>query len=1367
VAKLLYMHMLGYPTHFGQMECVKLIASPTFPEKRIGYLGLMILLDEKHQVLMLVTNSLKNDFSNKNPYIVGLALASLGNICSSDMARDLANEVEKFFRHQNAYIRKKAALCAIRIIRKVPELIEEFQGSVTNLLNDKNHAVLLTAVCLIIEMIKLDGKLIGSTFRKIVPTIVRLLKNLVLAGYVSEYDVVGITDPFLQCKLIHLLRILGTGDREASDFMNDILAQVSINTESNKNPGNAILYECVMTIMSIEAEGGLRVLAINILGRFLTNRDNNIRYVALNCFPTDHEILTELGFSTLDAVSAHLNTHGTLKVACWVDGALEYHPITAADVVVKDGSHRLINLRSTSLSTEHSDGSTHVANGSQVDLDPTANHRMWLRVGPGKGNRQWSSGQAPPFEIHSAASVRASALGGKGYVAQFSAVFDHGTAGDDHVLPFVATLGLVGDQVFAFLELYGYWLGDGWLDGDAGHVSFGPKKPQDDAYLDGLFARLPLQLLSERQQPGSGPGEGYRRNELNANGQRTYRITSPVWFALFAGQYGHKYTGTGRSAPSPSSGAAGPAAAPVSRSQEESKDECCDTSSPSTPVSFCTSPSSGELFPTAPSSAPVASRPASAPQSGRQGEGKAESPGPLAAEEIDSAKWFWYWVWRLSRAGARAVLRGLRFADGDEARHAASGTDGGAIGTSSVRFRDEVVRLAIHAGFTATFALEKRKGESLNCNERGVRITASEHHWKVRYSDYVREAAPKLSLDTECGERVFNGRVWCVSVPTEQQLIMVRKMINVEDGVTHRASRPVIVGNTLCKCVNKDTAAVQRHRNTVVDCLKDADISIRRRALDLIYALVTKNNVKALVKELLNYLALTSGDLEFKADLTEKICLVVERFAPSKHWHIETIVQVLQTAGNFTRENVATDLILLIARTPNLHAYSVYKLFHSLWKKYKHAQLPLIHVVVWCVGEFGDMLTSQAGYDAAFAIENANPADTANGLEPGTSDITVVSETMVLDLIYKIIKSPISQTITRQYILNALVKLTGRFSPAGAERERLKSYIAYYQNSMNMELQQRSCEYSTLSGEGLDKIRAGVVGRMPVPTKKAKKTDDAAATATDKKKEEESEESESEGSETDSDGETDKAAKKPASSPAAAGANGTRKPAAAAAAPVVDIFGDLLGNAPAPAASPAVSKPVQSAGDLMDLFGGGSITTAPAAQPAAASMPFDIFGGSAPAPAQQAAPSSLNTMGDLFGSLPSASPSSSAASPAGVQNFPQEKVFESKGLSVAFAFSRATASPELLNVTASFSNSTSTDFTNFDFQVAVLKNVVLTMSPATSTVIPAHSSGAVTQQLKLNNTLHGKKKLLIRVKIDYKINGQPQTEQAQISQFPA
>lgn len=59
LAKLMFIHMLGYPTHFGQMECLKLIATAGFPEKRIGYLGLMLLLDERQEVLMLVTNSIK------------------------------------------------------------------------------------------------------------------------------------------------------------------------------------------------------------------------------------------------------------------------------------------------------------------------------------------------------------------------------------------------------------------------------------------------------------------------------------------------------------------------------------------------------------------------------------------------------------------------------------------------------------------------------------------------------------------------------------------------------------------------------------------------------------------------------------------------------------------------------------------------------------------------------------------------------------------------------------------------------------------------------------------------------------------------------------------------------------------------------------------------------------------------------------------------------------------------------------------------------------------------------------------------------------------------------------------------------------
>lgn len=43
--------------------------------------------------------------------------------------------------------------------------------------------------------------------------------------------------------------------------------QVASNTETAKNAGNAILYECVQTIMTLDTENGLKVLAVNILGR--------------------------------------------------------------------------------------------------------------------------------------------------------------------------------------------------------------------------------------------------------------------------------------------------------------------------------------------------------------------------------------------------------------------------------------------------------------------------------------------------------------------------------------------------------------------------------------------------------------------------------------------------------------------------------------------------------------------------------------------------------------------------------------------------------------------------------------------------------------------------------------------------------------------------------------------------------------------------------------------------------------------------------------------------------------------------------------------------------------------------------------------
>ncbi|XP_035750309.1 AP-1 complex subunit gamma-1 isoform X3 [Egretta garzetta] len=259
VAKLLYMHMLGYPAHFGQLECLKLIASQKFTDKRIGYLGAMLLLDERQDVHLLMTNCIKNDLNHSTQYVQGLALCTLGCMGSSEMCRDLAGEVEKLLKTSNSYLRKKAALCAVHVIRKVPELMEMFLPATKNLLNEKNHGVLHTSVVLLTEMCERSPDMLAH-FRKV--------------------------------RILRLLRILGRNDDDSSEAMNDILAQVATNTETSKNVGNAILYETVLTIMDIKSESGLRVLAINILGRFLLNNDKNIRYVALTSLlktvQTDH-----------------------------------------------------------------------------------------------------------------------------------------------------------------------------------------------------------------------------------------------------------------------------------------------------------------------------------------------------------------------------------------------------------------------------------------------------------------------------------------------------------------------------------------------------------------------------------------------------------------------------------------------------------------------------------------------------------------------------------------------------------------------------------------------------------------------------------------------------------------------------------------------------------------------------------------------------------------------------------------------------------------------------------------------------------------------------------------------------------------------
>ena len=196
------------------------------------------------------------------------------------MCRELYVEVKRLMKSSSSYLRQKAVLAAIRIIKNIPDTIDDFLDIIETLIEEKSHSVLMATLTLICQICHQDQSYIAS-FKKYTPFLIKALKNLLHGGYAPEYDISNHKDPFLQVRFLQVLRILGAKDSQASDEMNDILAQIATNTEGGRNTGNQILYECTRTIMGIESNQGLRGLGVQILSKFIGSRENNFKFIGL------------------------------------------------------------------------------------------------------------------------------------------------------------------------------------------------------------------------------------------------------------------------------------------------------------------------------------------------------------------------------------------------------------------------------------------------------------------------------------------------------------------------------------------------------------------------------------------------------------------------------------------------------------------------------------------------------------------------------------------------------------------------------------------------------------------------------------------------------------------------------------------------------------------------------------------------------------------------------------------------------------------------------------------------------------------------------------------------------------------------------
>lgn len=111
---------------------------------------------------------------------------------------------------------------------------------------------------------------------------------------------------------------------------------------------------------------------------------------------------------------------------------------------------------------------------------------------------------------------------------------------------------------------------------------------------------------------------------------------------------------------------------------------------------------------------------------------------------------------------------------------------------------------------------------------------------------------------------------------------------------------------------------------------------------------------------------------------------MTEKFAPTKRWHVDTILRIMSIvrtssrfslalcavtprsphchqAGQYVPDESCATLTTMIGQSPELQAYAVHKMFLALSKDAQ--QQPLVQVAAWTVGEYGDLLLNSKDVD--------------------------------------------------------------------------------------------------------------------------------------------------------------------------------------------------------------------------------------------------------------------------------------------------------------------------------------------------------------------------------------------------------------------
>ncbi|XP_046814545.1 AP-3 complex subunit delta-1 isoform X2 [Vespa crabro] len=169
----------------------------------------------------------------------------------------------------------------------------------------------------------------------------------------------------------------------------------------------------------------------------------------------------------------------------------------------------------------------------------------------------------------------------------------------------------------------------------------------------------------------------------------------------------------------------------------------------------------------------------------------------------------------------------------------------------------------------------------------------------------------------------------------------------------------------MSKILRTHPKSVQAHKDLIMQCLDDKDESIRLRALDLLYGMVSKKNLMEIVKKLMVHMDKAEGTT-YRDELLSKIIQICSQnnyqFITYFEWYISVLVELTRMEGTKHGPLVATQLLDVAIRVQAIRKYAVHQCALLLENSYLLTGQPratmseVLYAAAWICGEFSSEL---------------------------------------------------------------------------------------------------------------------------------------------------------------------------------------------------------------------------------------------------------------------------------------------------------------------------------------------------------------------------------------------------------------------------